>query len=160
MWILSIDPSGNFTEGKGTTGWAMFKDGKLDDFGEIKAEDQNSVELYWLAVIDLLDRTDPDAVVCESFRLQPGKAPAQSWSHMETPQLIGALRIAAFEYNVKFVLQDPSCKARIPDNVLVKMKIIEKRNGRHYALDRPTNDHIRDAIRHGVYYHFYGRGKE
>lgn len=158
--VISIDPSGNWTEGKGTTGWALFEDGKLKDFGNVKAKDFDSAEQYWWNV---LVASGPrgmyfgkHTIVCESFRLQPGKAAAQSWSAMETPMLIGCLKMEAWEHGHRFILQDPSCKARVPDNLLVQMGILEERNGRYYALGRPTNDHIRDAIRHGVYYHLYG----
>mgnify|MGYP003415637950 CR=1 FL=1 len=38
MIVLAIDPSGNFTEGKGTTGWAAFTKDSLVLCGQIKAE--------------------------------------------------------------------------------------------------------------------------
>lgn len=164
MIIVSIDPSGNWSEGKGTTGIAVFKDSKLDSVKTIKAIFFADAESYWNEVAfhasKYVVRSQIDVVVCEAFKLQPNKAAAQSWSSMETPMLIGHLRMQAWQHKQKFVLQDPSCKARVPDELLVKMGVLEKRGNRHYALGRQTNDHMRDAIRHGVYYHLYGRKRE
>lgn len=155
--VVSIDPSGNWTEGKGTTGIAFFRDGKLEDFTDVRAKDFGSPESYWYEIcVHMSLHFKDDVIVCESFRLQPGKAAAQLWSAMETPMLIGFLRMHTYFNACPFILQDPSCKARVPDHLLVQLGVLEERNGRYYALGRPTNDHIRDAIRHGVYYHLYG----
>lgn len=154
--VVSIDPSGNWTEGKGTTGLAMYENGKLVNFTDVKAKEFTSAEQFWGAVEGEIYFYSPNIIVCESFRLQPGKAAAQSWSAMETPMLIGYLKMQAWKNNCLFILQDASCKARVPDDLLVKMGMLQRRGDRYYALDRATNDHIRDAIRHGVYYHLYG----
>lgn len=157
--ILCYDPSGNFSknEGQGTTGWSYFEDGELKDFGDVKASDYDTIMMYWLGVIELIYRFSPTIIVCESYKLQPGKAMAQSWSAMETPQMIGAIRLIAHTHgHTNFVLQDPSCKTRVADPVLEHKGIIEKRNKNYYCLDRMTNLHQRDAIRHGIYFLRYG----
>lgn len=166
--ILAFDPSGNHTakEGKGTTGWATFKDGKLHTFGDIQAEGFASIEEYWYEINSLMQHYENIAtygmgpgefkVICESYRLQPGKAKQQSWSSLETPQLIGYLRMSAWNLEMPFILQDPAIKARFSDTVLVEMGIAEPKNGRLYIQGRPTNNHMRDAIRHGLYYLRYG----
>ena len=168
--ILAFDPSGNFSsrEGKGVTGWALFDNELLKDFGRIEAENFGIVEGYWDAHLDLMIQKVGDmnvfhTVVCESYKLQPAKAMQQSWSALETPQLIGAMRMFNFtepELQMPFVFQDPSIKARFSDEILVKMGIAEKRGNKYYILGRSTVDHERDAIRHGLYYLKYGKEKQ
>ena len=167
--VLAFDPSGNFSsrEGKGVTGWALFENGKLKNFGRLSAESYNFVENYWDAHLAEIwyqmnnCNFEDCAVVCESYKLQPTKAMQQSWSALETPQLIGAMRMYSWkEINVPFVLQDPSIKARFSDEVLVKMGIAEKRGNKYYVLGHSTVDHERDAIRHGLYYLKYGKEKQ
>ena len=164
--ILCFDPSGNFSEkeGSGVTGWALFQDNDLVEFGDIKACDFDNIEEYWSAHTNLMwDKvrsvTFTHNIVCESYRLQPGKAKQQSWSSLETPQLIGAMRMynhleEMLQHN--FVLQDPAIKARFSDEVLVELGIAEKIGKYYYILGRMTNLHERDAIRHGLYYLRYG----
>lgn len=154
--ILVFDPSGNFSdrEGKGTTGWALFNNDTLAEFGRIEAKDYDSVESYWHT--HLLE-VPTDTIVCESYKLQPGKAMQQSWSALETPQLIGYLRMTAWVNDIPFVFQDPSIKTRFSDEILVHMGIAEKRGGKHYIMGKPSVIHERDAIRHGLHYLKYGK---
>lgn len=160
--VVCLDPSGSWgKDGMGSTGWALYEDGQLKDFGEVSAEDWGSVEEYWRAIWScIIHRLNhkTDMVVCESFKLQPGKAMAQSWSDMATPQLIGYLRMMCYGL-FKFILQDPSCKTRVADPILEHMGIIQTVNGRHTVMGRQTNLHMRDAIRHGVYWFKYGQKK-
>src|ERR1700741_913802 len=88
MKILSLDPSGNYNEGKGTTGFAKRLDGSVK-LGYIKATDYNSREAYWFAHRELFEKTFPDVLVIESYRLFGHKAKQQSGSSLETPMLIG-----------------------------------------------------------------------
>lgn len=160
MRVLCLDPSGNYKEGEGTTGWALFVNGKLVEFGRVKAEHYSSQEEYWVAVSGLSSEFCPDVVVCESYRLFEHKAKQQSWSELETPQLIGFLRIHCWYRSIKFVFQDPNDKIRVADEQLVKMGVLEKKGNKYYCLGRPTVIHERDAIRHGIFYHRYGKGKQ
>ncbi|CAB4142388.1 hypothetical protein UFOVP451_14 [uncultured Caudovirales phage] len=155
MKVLSLDPSGNYNEGSGTTGWAVFDDGNLTEFGTISATDHKTIEGYWSAHEQLIVIQQPNIVVCESFRLFAHKAKAQSFSQMETPQLIGYLRMMCWKRKVKLVFQSPSDKVRVADPILVKMGVFELKGNKHYCNGKPTNLHIRDAIRHGVYFHKY-----
>lgn len=166
--LLAFDPSGNYTakEGKGTTGWAVFKGNELYNFGDIKATDHEQIEAYWYEHLCMMMSRERKAsavmgpgefkVICESYRLQPGKAKQQSWSSLETPQLIGCMRMTAWEKAYPFILQDPAIKARFSDEVLVELGIAEKRGQYYYIQGRQTNGHMRDAIRHGLYYLRYG----
>lgn len=157
--ILAFDPSGNFEEGRGTTGWSIFEYNELL-FGEIKATDYESAEAYWDRHLTYIHNIKPDVVVCESFNLQPSKAKQQSWSALETPQLIGLLRWYCWSNNIKMVLQKPLIKQRFTDDVLEYMGYAEKRGGMYYIKGEKTNLHMRDSIRHGLYYMRYGKDEE
>jgi hypothetical protein len=155
MKVLSFDPSGNYNEGKGTTGWAVFEDGNLTEFGTISASDFTTQEGYWYEHEALIAIKQPNIVVCESYKLFASKQKAQTWSQMETPQLIGYLRMMCWKRRIKIVFQDPSDKVRVNDNVLVKEGLFEKKGSHHYCMNKPTNLHVRDAIRHGVFFNKY-----
>lgn len=157
--VLVFDPSGNYKEGEGTTGWAVFDSGELTDFGAIKSEDFKSQELYWTAHSQLISDMWPNTVLMESYHLFAHKAMQQSWSEMETPQLIGYLRMHCWHSNIEVHFQDPQDKVRVADPILVRMGVFEKKGNKHYCMGRPTVIHMRDAIRHGIFYHRYGKGK-
>ncbi len=161
MRILTLDPSGNFSknEGDGTTGWAIFEQGQLKTFGDVQAVNYDKMEEYWEGVSDLIT-VDINIVVCESYRLFAGKASAQSNSMMETPQLIGYLRMFCYKKHIPIVFQDPKDKARVSDPILVRQGVFEKKGNKHYCLGRSTNLHMRDAIRHGIYFLKYGKVKD
>jgi hypothetical protein len=153
MKFIAVDPSGNFKEGKGTTGWAVFEDGELKEFGEVKASNYNTQLDYWGDIIGILSKYP--TVVCESYRLQPSKSMAQSWSALETPQLIGVIR-----YTCKNVIfQDPVIKKRFTDEILITKGVVDKEGKLYKVQGRVTNDHMRDAIRHGLYHVNYGKVK-
>jgi hypothetical protein len=158
MRVLCFDPSGNFSknEGKGCSGWALFVDGELESFGDIAASDYDSLEEYFVRHRHLIELKAPNKIIIESFKLQPGKAMQQSWSAMETPQLIGYLRMIAYGNLIDVVFQDPKDKIRVADPILEHMGIIGKRGRNYYCKDKLTNLHMRDAIRHGAYFFKYG----
>lgn len=153
---LVLDPSGNHgKEGFGITGFAIFHGSNLVNFGDIKAADFASQELYWGSVSSLIRNCGANLVVCESYKLQPSKAGVQSYSTLDTPQLIGYLRIFAYDRAIAFDFVNPSDKARMADPVLESMGVLEKRGSRYYCNGQQTNDHMRDAIRHGFFYFRY-----
>lgn len=159
MRILAIDPAGNYgkKEGDGTTGWAVFENGELKDFGHIEAAGSDCAEAYWANVIYLAtQKVCPKLIVCESYKLFGHKAKQQSGSTLDTPQLIGALRMECWRFGIPIVFQDPKDKVRVADEILVHMGVLEQTaGGRYHALGRQTITHERDAIRHGVFYERY-----
>lgn len=156
MKFLSFDPSGSHGKsGDGTTGWAIFHHGELDSFGAIKAKDFKTQEEYFLAVSNFIVQEKPDFVVCETYRLFAHKAKQQSWSEMDTPQLIGHIRMTCFAESVPIKFQDPSLKTRVTDEILVKQKVFSKEGTLYYCMGNRTNLHERDAIRHGIYFTRY-----
>jgi hypothetical protein len=157
MRVLCLDPSGNFKEGDGTTGWALFEDGQLKDFGRVVSSKYSHAELYWLNVCELIPDIGVNKVVCESYKLFNHKAKQQAWSEMETPQLIGCIRLWCMQEQVDIIFQDPAQKVRVTDPILVHMGILEQKGNRYYALGRSTVIHERDSIRHGVFFHRYNK---
>lgn len=160
MKILCFDPSGNYgKEGMGTTGWATFLDGDLIEFGDIKASDWANQETYWLQHGALINQKKPELVVCESYNLFGNKAKAQSGSALETPQLIGFMRMVCWTNGIAWVYQNPDQKTPVNDERLTRAGYLEKRGNRYYCKGLLTNLHQRDAIRHGIYYYRFGKGK-
>lgn len=161
MITLALDPSGNFgkKEGDGTTGWGVFENGELKDFGHIESSGSDCAEAYWASVIYLAtQKICPKLIVCESYKLFAHKAKQQSGSTLDTPQLIGALRMECYRFGIPIIFQDPKDKVRVTDEILVHMGVLEQSaGGRYKALGRQTVIHSRDAIRHGVYFHRYNK---
>lgn len=158
--VLIFDPSGNHGgEGAGTTGYAVFVDGEVVHFGTIASKDFLSQEMYWGTHTDIIAIQKPDTVVMESYKLFAHKSKQQHWSTLDTPQLIGYMRMWCWKRQIPVVFQDPGDKVRVTDPILVKQGIFEKRGNKHYCMGRSTVLHERDAIRHGIYFHKYGKGR-
>lgn len=154
MKILVFDPSGNYFEGKGTTGWAMYYNKELTSVGQILAEEYESRHEYWKAHISLIKAIAPDYVVIEDYRLYPSRAAAQSGSELETPQLIGLMKYILEEQKIPFFMQHAKIKNRFTNKILLHKNIITQNNpkGRFYAAGVPLSGHIIDAIRHGEFF--------
>ena len=155
MIVLAIDPSGNFTEGKGTTGWAAFTKDSLIFCGQIKAESEcfTNQHEYYNRHIELIKTINPTIVVLEDFKLYANKANSQINSRFETPKLIGILELYCYNNNIPVFLQSANeVKERWSDNILVNKKLVEQKGNKFYACGSITSDHIRDAIRHGMHF--------
>lgn len=154
--VLAFDPAGNWSEGKGTTGYAISTDGNpAHELGDIRAVNFSSKHSYWFDHKNLIEVHFPDYVVIESYRLFGHKAKEQSGSSLETPQLIGYLEMVCYEFEIPVFFQDPSTKSRHSDDILVKTGIIEKRTTKLYYRGELTNLHQRDALRHELYFKKY-----
>lgn len=162
--ILAFDPSGNFKEGKGTTGYCILDaDTGPIELGEIKAKYCESAEEYWnkhLIVMDMLYQTKQlDAVVIEGYRLynhRGMKASTQANSELETPQLIGLIKWKCYDLGIPCTVQYASeVKTRWSDTVLVNIGQLEKLGGSLYFRGTLTNNHKRDALRHALHYGRY-----
>lgn len=156
MKILAIDPSGNFNEGKGTTGWSLFEGTNIIACGQILADSFNKKEFYWNAIVELILTLKPDQLVVEDFLLYSHKSKNQINSRFETPKLIGIIEFICFKNNMPIHLQRAvDVKSRWTDEILVRKSIITKINNRYYAGGVMISEHIRDSIRHGMHYITY-----
>ena len=155
--ILAIDPSGNFTEGKGTTGWALVTDTKvIITVGQVLAKNYSTIIDYWSALVNLIENLQPDIVVIEDYLLYKDKAQAQILSRLETARVIGVLEFTCARKEIPCHFQRAiDVKKRWTDDILVTKGYVQKQNNRYYAGGVLISDHIRDAIRHGIHYATY-----
>lgn len=160
--IIFFDPSGNHgkREGDGTTGFSVWVDGELKEFGNVKAKDYMTQERYWHEVWNVIDHNHPDLVVWESYRLFAHKAQQQSGSSLDTPQMLGYLKMMCWYRQLKWLEQAPADKVRVNDEQLVKLGFFELKNKRYYCNGVPAIIHERDSLRHGYFFFKYGKGKE
>lgn len=164
--ILAIDPSGNFEEGFGTTGWVLMDSTeKLIASGVIRANDYDCKEKYWNEHLKLIKynierhnvtHNDRLLVVIEDYLLYRDKAMSQANSKMETPKLIGILQYYCWTRKQPYSMQPAtSVKSRWSDDVMLREGII-KRRGRDIIHTQSGFDlsvvHIRDAFRHAIHY--------
>jgi len=164
MIIIGIDPSGNWgeKEGYGITGIAMFdsESHQVLQLSDIKAIKFSSRLQYWQEHVSLVyqwtHKYSNQAVhfVVEDFQLQNRKALQQSGESMATPRLLGILEDTLNNLhcnfdNITYSFQLPSIKSRFPDRLMREQGY----------LDRfpKTNDHMRDALKHVLYFNRYGR---
>jgi hypothetical protein len=163
--VLSIDPSGSFYEGKGTTGWCLFDAINMEvlDIGTIHAADYDDMEAYWDAHIELIKEISQDflperiLVIIEDYVLYKDSAQVQTNSRMETSKLIGVIQHYCWRFKIHYWMQlAAEVKPRWSDSILEHKGILVKQKGRYIVSNRyrqiATNGHIRDAIRHAVHY--------
>jgi len=156
--ILAIDPSGNFVEGKGKTGFALLTlddDGNSINFGTIKAENFDKRSDYWQDVGVLIGVETPDVLIIEDYRLYNTRATSagvQSFSLLETPRLLGVLEVVAEANSLEIVWQMATQTKPYSDDKLLKLDILKKEKGRYYFRGKQVNDHERSALRHLLRY--------
>jgi len=165
MIYIAVDPSGSFNEGKGHTGIAFMKD---DDFNtlctiSINAKKYNERHLYWKAIINTIIKIaviGESTVIIESFVNRQNGFTLGKMS--ETPLLIGALVWELEELGINYVFQTPGqAKPRFKDELLPKyIPVMSKKNINdkeyYYLNGKLVNDHVRDSLKHLVYYKKYG----
>lgn len=170
-YILAIDPSGNFEEGKGTTGTCLFNvaANQIESVQDIKACAYKTKEEYWQAHINYIKLIrslyDDLCIIIEDFTLDPRRAMQQSHSKMETPKIIGILQLYCKQKGLPYKMQRAvEVKNRWADHILEYKKYIIKHNRMYYIPHKyimetkPISRHCKDAIRHAVHYHtFYNK---
>jgi hypothetical protein len=79
----------------------------------------------------------------------------------ETIMLIGALTWELEKDKIPYIFQTPSqAKVRFKDEILLrKVPNMTYLNNRYYLNGKMTNDHVRDSLKHLLYYINYGRTK-
>lgn len=162
-YILGVDPSGSYDEGKGTTGWNITdsKTHKILEVDSISALDYNSNHEYWEAHIDLLKtmckRYGFDwGMSIENYILYESAAMAQVNSQLETVQLLGIMKQFCYQYAIPYRIRPAvAVKTRWTNEILAHKKIIiSDTKGGYYAPCRPEKNlctHELDAIRHATH---------
>jgi hypothetical protein len=163
MKLLTLDISGNFKEGKGTTGICLMIDGEVTKLDTIHAGDFPSAEQYW-AMHDLYIQQEwPDHVVMEGYKLYNHKgmsAKTQANSDLETPQLLGFLKMVCFQFDIPYTIQYAAdVKTRWSEDVLVQLGILEKKGTKYYWNGESTVTHKRDALKHALHWTRYKEPK-
>lgn len=159
-YVLALDPSGNYKEGQGTTGWCLLdmQTDKIMKFGVIKAKDYSCQFQYWDAHIKLIDSLTgyhPDVVI-EDYLLYGNRAENQINSRLETPQLIGLIKYECYMRGIFIYIQTAmQVKTRWTDDTLVHKKYIQKHDNHYYMSNTLLSKHVIDSVRHAVHYKTY-----
>jgi hypothetical protein len=163
MKLLALDISGNFKEGKGTTGICLMENGEVTKLDAISAKDFDSVEEYWAEQGDYINREWPDHVVMEGYKLYNHKgmsAKTQANSDLETPQLLGFLKMVCYYLEIPYTIQYAAdVKTRWSEDVLVQLGILEKKGTKYYWNGDSTVTHKRDALKHALHWTRYKEPK-
>lgn len=162
---IVIDPSGSFNEGKGHTGMTSIIDDDWDTLAvkSFAANDFSSRKEYWSAIIQTIIKESkimPVQVIIESFQIRTtgfmlGKMP-------ETILFIGAIEYICELKGIPYVTQAPTtAKSRFKDDLLGMYipKFEHRANGRYYLNGKQINDHIRDSLKHLLFYFKYRKDK-
>lgn len=162
QYILAMDPSGNYMEGKGTTGWVLIdKDENILDTGIIKAANFTRPEEFWNAHKNLIEYYNNKynttmVVVLEDYILYANRSKSQTYSRMETCRLLGMLQWFCWSIKQPYALQRATeVKSRWADDILEYDGIIHKEGKLwvHTASGIYLNpEHKRDAFRHAMHY--------
>lgn len=169
-FILGLDPSGNFYEGKGTTGWCIFNtlDNRVIKAGSILAKEFMTQEDYWVAHMDLITDTNKKykkklIIVMEDYMLYANKAKDQINSRMETPKLIGILQLHCYSNNIPYAMQTASEVKKRWTNIILHYKGYIKEYKRGYVIPgtkEKIDRHCLDSIRHAVHYAIFKNKEE
>lgn len=160
-YILALDPSGNFAEGKGTTGWVLLTHyEQLIGKGYISAKDYKCAEEYWDAHIELIKKYNKLyknlIIVIEDYILYKNRSKNQINSRFETCRLIGVIQHYCWRIHQDYSMQlAATVKDRWSDDILLHEKILIRKN--HNLIHKQSNlslnlEHTRDAFRHAIHY--------
>ena len=163
-YVLALDPSGNFKEGKGITGWCLLDTStkKIAKFGYISASMYPNQYAYWDAHITLIDSLSgyAPAIVIEDYLLYSNRATLQINSRFETPQLIGIIKYECYKRGIMTHLQTAvSVKKRWNNDILVSKGYLKKQGRGYYIGEVLVSDHIQDSLRHAVHFATFGKEK-
>jgi len=162
-YVLAFDPSGNYNEGKGTTGWCLlstYPDKHIIAGGHISAACFKSMEAYWAEHIKLIDTYKQKygtnlVLVIEDYLLYKHKAANQTNSRMETCKLIGVLQYYCYTSELLYIMQPAvEVKTRWTNDTLCYKNYIKKKRNKFIipATNAEINKHCLDSIRHAVHF--------
>lgn len=157
--LISIDPGERYTGIMICTTPLQ-----LDKHKIISEKVENNVKNYRDEIIKVIEDSiimarnllDLSTVlIIEDFILYQHKAAVQSFERMRTSELIGSIKLYFSNFKgVTIVIQTASQAKTWTDDRLVRLGILNEKNGRFYS---PTTSlivrrHTRDALRHMVYW--------
>jgi hypothetical protein len=131
--ILALDP------GK-TTGYAFIQNeprGCDTIVNQIYTGECNSLS----DVSSLLQLLQPAVVICESFKLYPWKAAAQSWGIMPAPEVIGVVKLWCSQHRTTLVMQAPTVKSTAQRKFDISLLCL-------------VGQHRKDAVLHLLYWSY------
>jgi hypothetical protein len=164
MKLLALDISGNFKEGKGTTGMCIMEDGEVKELLAICAKDYDSAEAYWDAHNVYIQQEWPDHIVMEGYRLYNHKgmsAKTQANSDLETPQLLGFLKMMCYYLDIPYTIQYAAdVKTRWSEEIMVRLGILEQKGTKYYWNGESTVTHKRDSLKHALHWWRYKHVRE
>lgn len=160
MKIIAMDISGNFgREGTGTTGICVMVDGEPIELTHISANDYETEVEYWSAHETYIQQEKPNHLIMEGYRLYNHKgkeAKMQANSDLQTPQLLGVLKVVAHRLGIPVTVQYASqVKSRWQETILVHLGHLEVKGGKHYFKGKRTVTHHRDALKHALHWWRY-----
>jgi len=165
--IMGIDPSGNFEEGKGTTGVCLLERGTTTIYQafQISAKDWGNTMQYWDIHLAMIEQHAPYAVSMEDYLLYADKSEAQINSKFETIQLIGVIKYHCYINEVRLAIRNAGLvKRRWSNDILEHKGYIVRLGKRGWATTTQPkirlNGHKLDAIRHAVHYDVLENPKE
>lgn len=164
--ILALDPSGNWQEGKGTTGICLLTvSTKHKRVHTISAKDYDSPEAYWDAHIKYIAsvvRNHKNIIlVIEDYLLYASKASNQINSRMETPKLIGIIQHYCHNNHIPYYMEPAAAvKTRWTNAILEHKHYITRKKNAWYIEDTRLCKHEMDAIRHAIHFMTFINGKE
>jgi hypothetical protein len=140
-----------------------FDPGKTSGYATlvVTSKEDGTTEIQYDGAVELIDAKDwhcaissfvyhkkPSVVVCESFYLYPHKAQDQIGSSFPSAEWVGVLKYCTTLKNVPIVFQPALCMK------MIKWSICTDLFPQLVGSAQSKSDHIKDAIKHGLYYYF------
>jgi hypothetical protein len=140
--LLCLDPGE-------TTGWSIFHEGKLIDWGQSKTVEDGNI--IWNEIQMLFLHSQPSHILCEDYRIYQHKLDRHSFSPVLTLRIIGGIDLLANQTHISINYQMASqAKGFVTDD---KLKL--------WNFWQSGQRHARDSIRHACYFLlFYNKGKD
>lgn len=137
--VLSVDPGE-------TTGFAIFRKGKLETYGQLEVK-KKKINILEVLVINNSSVINYNYVIIEDYKVYPTKLKEHILSGIFPVKVIGALEYIFSLHNIPVVLQmADTAKSFVTDDKL-----------KEWGMWIKGQEHARDAIRHGVYWLLFGR---
>lgn len=156
-YIVGVDPSGNFNEGKGHTGLAVYdiQEDKIDAIGCTYAGNYDTWMEYFkdtvYAIWAFCCAYKTYYVSIEDYILYAHKSKEQTNSQLETPRIIGYILMELWKRGAQVYMRPAvQAKTRWKEDVLVSYGYIEQRGKSYYWNDQLLLQHHMDAMKHAI----------